>query len=77
MRKTATPNSIAITCLLAAVVVAATSQVSHAEKIGKVSEPLVAGNEVSPAEQQSQTLVAVDTWAVFLQRRSAQQRVGN
>jgi hypothetical protein len=60
MRKTATPSSIAITCLLAAVVVATTSHVSRAEKIGKVSEPLVAGNEVSPAEQQSQTLVDVD-----------------
>ena len=60
MRKTATPNSIAITCLLAGIAALATSQVSRAEKIGKVSEPLVAGNEVSPAEQQSQTLVALD-----------------
>ncbi|MGH9810283.1 MAG: hypothetical protein ACRD9W_24060 [Terriglobia bacterium] len=60
MRKTVTPSSIAITCLLAAVVVATTSHVSPAEKIGKVSEPLVAGDEVSAAEQQSQTLVDVD-----------------
>ncbi|MGA9603448.1 MAG: hypothetical protein WBQ82_04960 [Methyloceanibacter sp.] len=65
MRKTVTPNSIAITCLLASIAALATSQVSHAEKIGKVSEPLVAGNEVSPADSKARRS-SPSTWAGFL-----------
>ncbi len=60
MRKAAAPTSLVASCLLAGVVGLATGHASLAEKIGKVSEPLVAGNEVSPAEQQSQALVALD-----------------
>ena len=60
MRIAATPASLLASCLLAGVIGFATGHASLAEKIGKVSEPLVAGNEVSPAEQQSQALVALD-----------------
>ncbi len=60
MRKMAAPASLAVSCLLAAMLGVTTSQVGLAEKIGTVTQPLVAGDEVSPAEQQSQTLVALD-----------------
>jgi hypothetical protein len=46
---------------MAGAIVAATSGVGLAEKIGKVSQPLVAGTEVSAQEQQDQALVGISS----------------
>ena len=58
MRTKAAPLAV---CLLAGMVALTTSHAVLADKIGKVSEPLVADTIVSAAEQKDQGLVAIAT----------------
>jgi trypsin len=61
MRKMASAVSLAVSCLLAGLAALATSEISLAEKIGTVTQPLVRGDEVSAEEQQSQGLVKINS----------------
>lgn len=54
---------LAVACLVTAAVCASFSTSGRAEKIGKVTQPLVAGTEVSADEQQQQALVSLSSRA--------------
>ncbi len=61
MRTKATSARLTKVCLLTGAIVTATSGMSLAEKIGQVTQPLVADEIISAQEQKEQGLVAITT----------------